>query len=391
MASPFSRTLRSLRSEQSAGWLVGLAALAFLFAGWLAWFTAARLPIYALSDDARLEVEQDVHPVSALAGGRIVEARAEVGKEVEVGEVLFELDSELERRRLDEEKARYQSLLKEIESLRVALTTERQGLGDSDNVTRAAIEEARARYEAEVAAAEAAEEKARRSLQLHEQGLTSDQELQEAQTEARKRRSEADAQRFMVERLRSDGRRESRDRQGKVDQIERELAELEGSAETSAATARRLEEEIARRLIRSPAAGRLGEVAKVRPGSVVAAGDRLATVIPESGLKVVANFPPSDALARVRRGQRAQMRLDGFPWTEYGSLPATVSRVSTEARDGRLRVDCAVTPAADSAIPLQHGMPGTLVVEIERVSPAELALRAAGKAVTARSDRREGG
>ena len=49
------------------------------------------------------------------------------------------------------------------------------------------------------------------------------------------------------------------------------------------------------------------------------AGDHLATVIPSADLKVVAGFPPSDALARVRQGQPAQMRLDGFPWTEFGS------------------------------------------------------------------------
>ncbi len=385
MASVFDRTLRSLQGERSSGSIVGIAAVGLLLAIWLAWFVSAELPVYAMSAEARLEVERAVHEVAADAAGRIIEARAQVGQEVAVGDVLFELDAQLERRRLDEETARGEALLREIESLRVALATETQGLADARAASGSATEEARSRYQAEVAAADLAEEEAKRSARLHEQGLMSEMELRRAEAQARERRAQADAQRQAVTRFDSEKLRDGRDRQVRMDQIEREIAELEGSVETSAAAARRLAEEIERRQIRSPAAGRLGEVAKVRSGSVVAAGDHLATVIPSAELKVVAGFPPSDALARVRRGQTAQMRLDGFPWTEFGSLPAEVSRVSGEARDGKLWIDCSVAPAAGSAIPLEHGMPGILVVEIERVSPAEMVLRAAGRAVTASS------
>ncbi len=382
MASPFSRTLRSLASERSSGSLVVMTILSLLLGLWFLWLVSAEVPVYATSGQARLEVDQAVYTVAADAVGRLVEVRGVVGQEVAAGEVLFALDAELERRRLDEEKARGDGALREIESLKVALLTESRGLAES-NSARAAIEEARSRYHAELAAAELAAEEAARSAQLHAQGLTSEMELRRMQAAASERRAQADALEQSVARLESERRLEGRDRQGRVDQIEREIAELQGVADTSAAAALRLDEEIQRRQIRAPVAGRLGEVAKVRPGSVVAAGDHLATVIPASELQVVAGFPPSDALARVRPGQLAQLRLDGFPWTEFGSLPATVTRVATEARDGKLWVDCAVSPEAGSAIPLQHGMPGILIVEIERVSPAELVLRAAGRAVGA--------
>ncbi len=391
MASPFSRTLRSLRGERSRGSMIGVAVAAGVLALWTLWFVSAELPIYTMSAEARLEVERAVHQVAADAGGRIVEVRAAVGQEVAAGDVLFQLDSELERRRLDEETARREALLKEIESLKVVLATETQGLMDARRMAQAANLEERSRYEAEVAAAELAEEEAKRSARLHEQGLASEMELRRAEARARERRAQADALERAVDRGDSERLSERRDRRVRIDQLARELAELEGSAETSTAAARRLEGEIARRLIRAPADGRLGEVAKVRPGSVVAAGDHLATVIPTAELKVVAGFPPSDALARVRRGQPAQLRLDGFPWTEFGSLSSEVTRVSGEARDGKLWIDGSVVAGSDSMIPLQHGMPGTLVVEVERVSPAELMLRAAGRAVTASSDTRGDG
>jgi membrane fusion protein (multidrug efflux system) len=79
----------------------------------------------------------------------------------------------------------------------------------------------------------------------------------------------------------------------------------------------------------------------------------------------------------VREGQAARLRLEGFSWLQYGSLEARVTKVGSEARDGRVRVELAVVSIRFQA-PLQHGLPGTLEVEVERVAPAILALRAAG-------------
>ncbi len=384
MASPFSRTLRSLESEGSRAWIVGLVAFGFLLLLWMVWFFAAELPVYAISEDARLEVEQAPHPVAALEGGRVVTVFAQVGLDVEMGDVLFELDSELEQRRWQEEVARHAALVQEIASLRQALASESAAKEDAGAVAGAAIEEARSFHRAELVAAELAEEEADRNRQLQEQGLTSEMDQQRAEAAAREQRSQAEALAQSVARLERTRRLEASDRRAKIDQLERELTELEGLAETSGAAVDRLAEEIERRQIRASASGRLGELAKVRPGLVLAAGDHLATILPAAALEVIAGFQPSDALARVRAGQEAQLRLDGFPWTEFGSLEARVVRVSDEARDGTLRVACSVVKAEGSQIPLQHGMPGTLVVEIERVSPAALVLRAAGRTITER-------
>ena len=112
---------------------------------------------------------------------------------------------------------------------------------------------------------------------------------------------------------------------------------------------------------------------------MVREGDRLAAVVPRGELQVVADFLPPSALGRIRPGQPARLRLEGFPWTQYGSLAATVSRVASEVRNGRIRVELSVDSNGASPIPLQHGLPGTVEVEVERVSPATLVLRAAGK------------
>jgi len=148
---------------------------------------------------------------------------------------------------------------------------------------------------------------------------------------------------------------------------------------TTQASIKRLEDEVDRRLIRAPINGRLGEVANVRVGSVVREGEKLAAVVPTGELRIVASFQPADALGRIQPGQPARLRLDGFPWTEYGSISATVTRVGSEVRDGRIRVELAVNPHSASRIPMQHGLPGTVQVQVERISPASLVLRVVGR------------
>jgi membrane fusion protein (multidrug efflux system) len=73
--------------------------------------------------------------------------------------------------------------------------------------------------------------------------------------------------------------------------------------------------------------------------------------------------------------------LHGFPWAQYGVIDATVQSAAREVRDGRVRVEFAVVRGAP-LIPLQHGLPGTLEVHVEDLTPAELVLRAAGRMIT---------
>jgi membrane fusion protein (multidrug efflux system) len=75
------------------------------------------------------------------------------------------------------------------------------------------------------------------------------------------------------------------------------------------------------------------------------------------------------------------LRLDGFPWAQYGSLGATVSQVGSEVRGGRVRVELLLDAHSASRIPRQHGLPGSVEVQVESLSPAALALRAAGRMI----------
>ena len=163
--------------------------------------------------------------------------------------------------------------------------------------------------------------------------------------------------------------------------LRRQIVTLEGELATAAATHARLVQALERHQVRAPVSGVLAEVQALRPGSYVAEGQTLATVVPDGELLVVAEFDPSRALGRLQPGQVARLRLDGWPWAQYGSVPARVLRVAGEWRGQLLRVELQPMLAAGAALPLQHGQPGVVEVEVEQLAPVALALRAAGRAL----------
>src|SRR5262249_22883002 len=150
----------------------------------------------------------------------------------------------------------------------------------------------------------------------------------------------------------------------------------------------RLKHGIELRMVRAPASGKLGETANLQPGQFVREGDKLGAVVPDGKLRAVAEFAPSAAMGRVQAGQRARLRLDGFAGTWAGRVSATGSRVARGPCSGRVRVDRAVNPESAPLIPSQHGLPGKVEIEIERVSPAELAMQSVGKMLSQKIETR---
>jgi membrane fusion protein (multidrug efflux system) len=214
---------------------------------------------------------------------------------------------------------------------------------------------------------------------LHARGLAPQLDLLRTRADAEQKRAVADTLRLAISRLESDQHTKDSDRTVRLAQLQREITQIDGDIRTAEATLERLTHAIEQARIRAPITGRLGEVADLQKGAVVRQGDTLGVVLPAGALRVVAQFLPAMALGRVQPGQPARLRLEGFPWAQYGSLAATVTSVANEARDGWIRVELGLASEAPSAIPLQHGLPGTVEIAVERVSPATLVLRGMGK------------
>jgi membrane fusion protein (multidrug efflux system) len=376
MSSPFSRSLRALDTDSTRAWWPAVAAAALL-AGWAAWFTLARVPLYETSASARLEASASAHPVEARLAGRTMAVNLDVGARVREGDVLVELEADAERLALEEARARVTALGPEIAAVRSEIAAEERAIEDERRASIVGRDEQRALVREAEALRKVAEEDAARLARLRDKGVIPEAEASRARAEADRRVASAQAAGAALSRIEHDERTRESDRRVRIQRLRGTLSRLEGDAATATAAAARLDYELERRRFRAPVDGRIAEAADLRVGAFVDEGDRLAAIVPDGPLRVVAQFTPAAAVGRVRPGQPGRVRLLGFPWAEYGSLRASVSRVSNEVRDGHIRVELAVdTPPA--SLPLSHALPGNVEVEVERVRPSSLVLRTLG-------------
>lgn len=378
MTENFFRATRALALDTFRRSGVGLLLAGVLLGAWSLWFFGSRVSVYAVSSAARLQVGQAPFPLQAQVEGRVVAVHMAMGQRVKAGEVLVSLDDEVARLQREEEQARLESLLAELEVLRGEIQAEEAAMRGEEHAVEVEVEQARARHRAAQLATELASREARSSEQLFAAGYLAEEGRSRALSEARQREATAGALELEISRLEVQRRKKESERRALVERLRRSVKAREGAIAVARSTLRRLEAEQQLRAVRAPTEGVLAEVAPLQVGAVVHPGEVLATIVPEGEVIVVADFPPQAALGRIRPGQQARLRLDGFPWTQFGALPARVSRVAGEVRQGLVRVELEVGAEAPPQLPLQHGLPGVLEIEVDRVSPAVLALRAAG-------------
>ncbi|MEE8522936.1 MAG: HlyD family efflux transporter periplasmic adaptor subunit [Thermoanaerobaculia bacterium] len=384
MAQPFDRTLRSLEHDGNRRYLIALLLAVLLLGAWTGWFLFARLSIYAVSAEARIEVESAAHAVDAPTSARLTAVHVSLGQQVAAGETLFELEVESLGEQLIELRHQFQAL----DDSEAALGNEIDGIAGQRRLAartkEAALAEAEARHREAEAAARQADTELGRFTTLHGEGLMSAAEVDRAKSESEQRWAAAEALERGGERQIAEHASRDRELAAGRDPLRRELAGIHEQRAVARAAVASLAHQIDLRTLRSPVAGRVGQLAEINPGSVVAAGQRLATVVPDGRPRAVAFFPAAEASGRIRPGQRARVRLTGFPALQYGSLEATVTRVGSEIGDAAVRVELELADDPPAAIPVEHGLPGSVEVEIGRASPAALLLYTAGRAVDRR-------
>jgi membrane fusion protein (multidrug efflux system) len=383
MTTTFGRSFARILADR--GRLTGAinAAATCALAGWCWWAASADVTLYEASTNARVELDQSTYPIQSPMDGRVVAVNLHVGQHVRQGDVLVELDSMPASLELQEQQTRAQGLTPEIQRLNAEIAAEEVARGREREAARLHVDEASSRTREAQAESAYADAELGRIQRLHAQGLVSDRDLEKTKADAAQRAAAVAALQSAERQVRQDQSTRDGERDVRIAGLRTRIAALEAARATAGAGLGRLGYELQRHQVRANVDGTIAESAMLRPGAVLHQGDALASVVPASGrLIVAAQFPADRAIGRLRPGQPAAFRVDAFPWAEFGSVAATVSRVAQEVRDGNVRVELTVDPESTFRGTIAHGMPGSLDVIVEHATPLALVLRAAGRTLT---------
>jgi membrane fusion protein (multidrug efflux system) len=383
MAADFPRTLRSMEASRPVwrGWTQ--AAVVAGLAGWAAWFLGAPLGVYEVTGEARLEASGLARPAVSLRAGQVAANHLTLGESVEVGQVLLALDDRDQQSALETGRRRLAALRAWHASFDAEIAAERRAADDYRLAAEAQSAEQRSRLEQARPEAGFFASKFLRVRELRAQGATTIDLFEQAQSDADRTRLNIAVLEAAIPRLAADQAVEQSDRAGWIANLVREQEEVRAQIEEQTGRVQELELAVERCLVRAPTSGYIGRVGHHPPGAGVSAGEPVAYVVPREPPRGVAFFPVS-AAGRIRADQPARLRLHGFPWTQYGSLPARVAHVANEHDAGALRVELDLEAAPNVPVPIEHGLSAAAEVLVERVTPATLVWRWLGRQLTAR-------
>jgi membrane fusion protein (multidrug efflux system) len=301
-----------------------------------------------------------------------------LGQEVQQGDVLFELDARVDQLRLNEQQTLQPALKNELATLQKNILEEQEAMRREEQSTQVALEEATARYKSADAAEKFARQEADRSNDLFKKGLISESDYQQKQSESDRWQASTEAYRLAINRIQMEQNIRNSDRKSKIEGLQREVAMLNGKISVEEKTTARLEQEIDNYSIRAPISGTIGELLEIKPGSVVNMGDKLASIVPTGEVMIIAHFSKEATVGRISPGQTAEMRLDAYPWMQFGTVKAQVANVGSESNNGKVRVDLTIQEQNTPKFSIRHGLTGLVEVEVNRIKPIDLILRKVG-------------
>jgi hemolysin D len=83
--------------------------------------------------------------------------------------------------------------------------------------------------------------------------------------------------------------------------------------------------------LRAPVSGVVQGLSITTKGQVVMAGEEIMRIVPDGSRYQVEAYVANKDIGFLKTGQDAIIKVEAFPFTSYGTLPARITRVSTEA------------------------------------------------------------
>ena len=273
--------------------------------------------------NARVVPRETVY-IDAVDGGRVDRVFVEAGDMVEEGQPLIELSNTNLALQVIQQESQLNQAISQLQQNEIAL--EQNQLANDRAL--AEIEYNTVRLQ----------RSAGRRENLASKGLLSDEQRDAVTDEL--------AYYKVLRPIQTDsGRRQSDLRERLLPDIHRQLKILRGNLAV-------IHDKLDSLVIRAPVSGKVTAL-DLKIGENRAAGQRLAEVTPDAGMKLIADVDEF-YLTRVRAGQTASVDLDGK------SLDLTVRRVSPQVRSGQFRIDLDFDSGSPAALVAGATARGTL-------------------------------
>jgi hemolysin D len=387
MAYPFDRTLRSLNGYESGTRVLLVVFMLLGIGGLVLWATIAEVPIVKVSSQARIEPHNAVYRLEPPGAGRVVRSLLNLDEDVKEGDLLIEFDTRAEQLELEQSTATVVALERELIVIRDQIANKKGETSATGQVDEVAIREAMEKERELTPRHRLAQERAALAQKSPSGSISALEKLERA-TDVDALGYAKTAQSLAIIRLRREQGVRGQTLTAQLLGLKREELRTEGQIRQLKVAIDRLEYQIERKHYRAPASGRLVDVVELGAGAFIADGQRLGTIVAnDADVRIRARFP-KEVVGIIQPGQIAQLKLDGYPWTVYGTVAAKVTRVGTEpgqvatpeAIPGTVRVELDIIGAsADPRIQIRHGMTASVEVEVARVSPFALLMRSIGE------------
>ena len=109
------------------------------------------------------------------------------------------------------------------------------------------------------------------------------------------------------------------------------LAEVERLMDENAEKLAKARIRTAEMTLRSPIDGTVSGLAVTSLGQVVTVGEQVMQIVPEDATLEIECYLPNGDIGFVRKDQKAVVKIESFPFTDYGTIDAAVERVAHDA------------------------------------------------------------
>ena len=273
--------------------IIGTASFGFCFA------VFARIDEVVLAN-GELQPLGAERPIKAPFGGIVKEILVREGQAVKIGQALMRLDAQVSQKR--------------AQTLKTQLKLEVKRFEEESRSIKARVSSLRERKEGLKRALLTEEEIYTNIIPLAQQGAFKRTELLRQRNRVEQLESEVAQARANLQEVQAQLLKMEQESLREISDLERQLVEVEDT--------------LSKEILSAPVDGLVFGLVPSSPGYATSAGETLVNVVP-GGVLEAKIFVTNRDVGFLKKGMKAQVRVDAFPYTQFGSLPGTLKSVGT--------------------------------------------------------------